>query len=183
MAVQQTLYTVEEFEDILARPENRDRLLELVDGEIVEKVPAQKHGVIAGNVFGFLWNHCRMTEQGRVEQEVRHRLPGDEHNDRLPDVSYYADASKPLVERGPVPYFPDLAVEVKSPDDSWPGMRAKARYYLDNGCRMVWLLYPEKQLIFVLTADDEDVLTADDSLSGGEVVAGFSVLVREIFPA
>ncbi|MCL4880357.1 MAG: hypothetical protein KJ064_27135 [Anaerolineae bacterium] len=38
------LYTIEEFEHILGLPENRDRLLELIEGEIVEKMVTQEHG-------------------------------------------------------------------------------------------------------------------------------------------
>jgi len=37
MTVQKQKVTVKEFEDFLARPENRRRLFELIDGEIVEK--------------------------------------------------------------------------------------------------------------------------------------------------
>lgn len=38
MAIQSRLYTVNEFEQILAQPENSERLLELVNGEIIEKM-------------------------------------------------------------------------------------------------------------------------------------------------
>src|SRR5512145_1154911 len=183
MAVPKTkLYTIDEFEEIVTRPENADRLLELIHGEIVEKVPTQKHGVIAGNIFGFLWTYSRQNHVGYVAQEVRHRVPGDKHNDRLPDVSYYADASKPLVERGPVPYLPDLAVEVKSPDDKLPKMREKAAYYLEHGCQMVWLVYTERRMVIVLTPEGKDILSIDDELGGGKVLPGFTLKVADIFP-
>ncbi len=41
------LYTVDEFEELLKLPENAGRLLELIDGEIVEKMPTEEHGSIA----------------------------------------------------------------------------------------------------------------------------------------
>jgi hypothetical protein len=36
-------YTVEAFEHLADLPENRDRLLELIHGEIVEKEPPEEH--------------------------------------------------------------------------------------------------------------------------------------------
>src|SRR5215831_15924519 len=110
MAVsREKLYTVEEFEDYIARPENKDRLLELINGEIAEKVPTQRHGEIAVNISTEIKLYVKRTGAGRVVVEVRHRIPGDEHNDRLPDIAYYADGSKPSIKQGPVPYMPDLA--------------------------------------------------------------------------
>jgi hypothetical protein len=47
MVVGKKLHTVEEFDEFIARPENRDRLFELLRGEIVEKVPTQQPGLIA----------------------------------------------------------------------------------------------------------------------------------------
>ncbi|MGB1287786.1 MAG: hypothetical protein ACPG7F_14700 [Aggregatilineales bacterium] len=50
MTVLPHLYTTTEFETFIASPENRERLFELIHGEIVEKVPAQRHGMIAAKV-------------------------------------------------------------------------------------------------------------------------------------
>ena len=176
------LYTVDEFDEILARQENADRLLELINGEIVEKVPTQLHGFIAGNIFGFFWNYSRDKGIGVAVMEVRHRVPGDKHNDRIPDVSFYLDASQPLVERGPVPRLPDIAVEVKSPDDSYTQLQEKADYYLANGTKLVLLAYTEKRLLVVRTPDNEDILTEDETFDGGDVLPGFTLPVKEIFP-
>jgi Uma2 family endonuclease len=175
------LHTVDEFEAFIAQPDNDERLFELIEGEIVEKVPTLEHGVITGNIFGPIWNFTRERGIGRVAQEVRHRLPGDEHNNRLPDIAFYTDKTKPLIAHGPTPYLPDLAVEVKSPNDSLPKLRAKAHYYLSNGCRLVWLVIPDKRLVFVLAADDEEIFDEDDTLDGGDILPGFKLPVREIF--
>ena len=45
MTTQEKLYTVDEFEQIIAQPENSERLLELVNGEIVEKMPTEEHEI------------------------------------------------------------------------------------------------------------------------------------------
>lgn len=124
---QQRLYTVEEFEMIAETPQNRDRLLELVNGEIIEKVPTQEHGLYAGNIFGPLWN--------------------------------YAQAH----------------------DDALKKMREKARYYVENGTQLVWLVIPERHIVEVYTPDDEQILDENDALDGLTVLPGFSLPVREVF--
>jgi Uma2 family endonuclease len=173
-------YTVEEFEQIADSEDNRERLLELIDGEIVEKVPTERHGMVTGNIYGPLWMHVKLTRAGRVVMEVRYRKPEDRHNARIPDIAFTA-GNRPVVERGTVPQMPDLAVEVRSPDDSLKKLREKARYYLANGTRLVWLVIPEKRLVEVYSPDDEQVLTEADVLSGGDVLPGFSLPVKAIF--
>jgi Uma2 family endonuclease len=180
MEARQLLYTVDEFERIADSAENRDRLLELIDGEIIEKVPTEKHGMCVGNIYGHLWNDVRIRRSGRVVMEVRYRNPEDRRNARIPDVSY-TSGNEPPVEKGSVPRMPDLAVEVKSPDDSLKTMRQKARYYLANGSKMVWLVDPQRRFVEVYTSDDEQMLFEGDVLDGGEVLPGFQMNVSDIF--
>jgi Uma2 family endonuclease len=182
MAIQPKLYTVAEFERFLALPENGDRYFELIQGEIVEKVPTEEHGLIAGNIYGFLWNYTRQSGVGRAVIEVRVRMPEDEYNSRQPDLAFFADTTRPVVKRGPVLQMPDLVIEVKSPDDTYKSMRERAEYYLMNGAKLVWLVYPDKRLVEVYRQDaDSDLLTADDMLQGNDVLPGFTLSVHEIF--
>jgi Uma2 family endonuclease len=184
MAVQSKLYTVDEFEQVLALPENRDRLLELVNGEIVEKMPTEEHGIIVLRFGSRILVFVDLHKLGRVGVEIRHRSPEDRYNERLPDISFTADTTTPVVTKGPVPRFPDLAVEVKSPDDTFRQMREKAAYYLANGVKLVWLVYPEKRIVEVYPVDgDIQILTEEDTLDGGDVLPGFSMAVTEIFAA
>ncbi|MCB0065142.1 MAG: Uma2 family endonuclease [Caldilineaceae bacterium] len=173
--------TVTQFEEILQLPENSDRLLELVNGEIVEKMPTEEHGMIATNVNIALGLFSRETKSGRVGTEVRYQTAEDEQNSRLSDVSF-TSARRPVVRRGSVPHYPDLAVEIKSPDDSVRKLREKAEYYLENGVAMVWLIYPEQRMVEVYTPDgDVEILFEGDMIDGGEVLPGFSMPVTEVF--
>jgi Uma2 family endonuclease len=181
MLTQTQFVTVDDFESFVALPENRDRLFELIDGEIIEKMPTQQHGFVNADIVILLGIFIRSTGKGRVGVEVRHRMPGDDHNSRLPDIAYYAQVPDPIISKGAVPYMPDLAIEVKSPDDSLKALREKAKYYLANGCRMVWLVLPDQRLVEVYTATDEAILTGEDWLDGGDVLTGFSVRVSEVF--
>lgn len=176
------LYTVDEFEEFLARPENSDSLFELIHGEIVEKVTTEEHSLIVGNIYRPIWTFVDQHDLGRVAFEVRRRVPGDEHNARLPDLEFTRkERLLPVVRKGAVPQMPDLAVEVKSPDDSLHKLREKAAYYLANGTRLVWLVYPKKRLVIAITPDSEEILTEEDTLDGGDVLPGFTLPVRDIF--
>lgn len=180
MVVDHKLYTVEEFEQIADSPENKDRLLELIDGEIVEKMPTEEHGVVVTNLILKLAGFVNEGKLGRVGTEVRHRSPSNNRNARLPDVSFNS-AKRPLVKKGSVPEMPDLAVEVQSPDDTIKEMRESARFYLAHGSKVVWLVFPMQRIIEVYTSGEESILTENDTLTGGDVLPGFSLAVADVF--
>jgi Uma2 family endonuclease len=161
-------------------PENRDRLFELIHGEIVEKVPTREHGIIAGNSVTEFNIYLKANPIGQAAVEARHRPTDDRHNDRIPDVSIVL-GHKPVARRGAENFIPDLCVEIQSPDDSPKLMSEKAAFYLANGAKMVWLIYPRQRIVEVLTATDRQLLTENDTIEGGDLLPGFAVPVRELF--
>ncbi len=179
--IQEAEYTVEEFERILALPENQDRLLELIDGEIVEKMPTREPGFIAAEFVIEIGLFLRSNPIGRVAVETRRHAPGDKRNDRIPDISFVSDINRPLEERGAAEYMPDMCIDIQSPDDSFKMMREKAYFYLNNGSKLVWLVFPAKQLIEIWTTTEQLILTIEDTLTGGEVLPGFAVPVKRFF--
>ncbi len=187
MVVQRKLYTVDEFEAFIALPQNLDRRFELIYGEIVEKMPTEEHGLVAGNIYAPLWNFVKPRKLGRVGIEVRHGLKKDKHNDRIPDISYTsAERVSTVVKQGAVKYMPDLAIEVQSPDDSQREMREKAAYYLQHGSKIVWLVYPADRFIDECTLGDDGEMRIrqydiNSVLTGGELLPGFTLAVRDIF--
>src|SRR5664279_2893202 len=112
MAVQKTApYTIEDYERFIALPENSDRLFELIDGEIVEKMPTEQHGLIQVNLASHIWNYNRQHNLGRVTSEPRHQTPDNRYNSRLPDIAFTSkERALPLVTQGGVPQMPDLVV-------------------------------------------------------------------------
>src|SRR5499433_3104155 len=181
MTVEHKLMTGETFGQFLAT--HRDGLYELIHGEIVEKVPTQEHAKIAGIILGELYLYLKQHPEikAHLGPEVRYRPEGDLYNDRLPDVSVRL-SDQPPVRRGAVPGMPDLAVEIKSPDDTYMSMRDKAEYYVQHGCAMVWLIYPEKRIVEVHQPNhDIDLLVAGDTLGGGDVLPGFTLAVEKVF--
>ncbi len=183
MAVQKKLVTVDEFEAFIALPQHRERVFEHVDGEIVEKVPTERHSLIAGNLYTATREFVKPRRLGRVTFEVRYRVPGDQHNARIPDVAFTrSDRLLPVVDESAVPLIPDLCVEVQSPGDSPKQMRDKAAYYLATGAQLVWLVYPTKRMIEAQYPDGEfDIYVEGDTLSGRDVLPGFSLPLTDVF--
>jgi Uma2 family endonuclease len=178
-----TRVSYDQFERFLAERENADRHFELIDGEIVEKnMPTEEHGQVTGNIFGPLWVFNQQHKLGRVVVEVLYRHPDDPNNARQPDISFTLNSSDPVVTKGAVPRMPDLAVEIKSPTDSYKDMREKAYYYLAHGSKRVWLVYPEKRQVEVIVNDDFQLLSESDTLDGGDLLPGFALPVSAIFP-
>ncbi|MGH7645260.1 MAG: Uma2 family endonuclease, partial [Gemmatimonadales bacterium] len=76
---------------------------------------------------------------------------------------------------------PDLAVEVLSPGDRPGELLAKVADWLNAGSRLVWVVDPERRHAVVYRADGTETLVgADDSLSGEDVVPGFSCPLASI---
>jgi hypothetical protein len=57
-----------------------------------------------------LWQYTRQSGFGRVVIEVRVRMPDDDYNSRQPDLAFFADTTRPVVQRGPVLQMPDLVL-------------------------------------------------------------------------
>lgn len=103
---------------------------------------------------------------------------------RIPDVSFIAGARirEGGVPEGYIPFAPDLAVEIVSPNDRAEDVHDKVREYQSAGAKLVWVLWPKRRSLTVHTADGRARdLGPDDALDGGEVLPGFSVRVVELF--
>jgi len=173
--------TLAEFERLLALPENQDRQLELWAGEIIETMPTPLHSFIQ-QLFGLLiGNYLLNHPVGYTFPELRIRIPGEDYTP-VPDVCFVSHERGTFDWDQPLPFMPDLIVEIQSPDQSDKFMRDKADYYLTHGCRRVVLVY-SKRIVEVLTPDERQLLNVDDTLSGGDVLPGFRVEVAKLFPA
>lgn len=180
MAIQKETYTIAEYSELANAPDN-NRILELIDGELVEKMPSFTPSRIAAKVIFFLTQFNMQHDLGYVTGADGGYVMG-EGNVFIPDVGYISKQRLPEEPRREVPVPPDLAIEVKSPTDSIRDLRKKAERYIDFGTRLVWLVFPETQTVEVYVPDvDVITRTIDDSLDGGEVLPGFTLAVREVF--
>lgn len=171
--------TVAAFADFLARPENANATYELINGEIVKKVVTEEHGIYVLNIGAEIRAYLKQNRIGHVTTEAQHSV--DAYNNRRPDVSFRRTTG-PAVRQGAIPQMPDLAVEVKSPSQSYDLLREKARYYIANGTQLVWLVWPASQTVEVHRPNTEpETLTVDDTLDGGDVLPGFELPITVIF--
>jgi Uma2 family endonuclease len=79
---------------------------------------------------------------------------------------------------------PEVVVEVISPTDRYFAVTDKVQEYLDAGVKLVWVVHPEQQTVMVYraTGGDPSLLHIHDSLSGEDVLPGFSCPLASIFP-
>ena len=187
MLAQEKLHTAEEFWEIAQRPENADKRLALIDGEIIEMPPSsQTNTVIAARIIYFFNAFVIPRELGYVTG-ADGGFTLSQHNARQPDVAFIAKARHPVLEGVAFPIAPDLAVEVISPSETSNEVLKKVQRYIEAGTRLVWAVYPLEQAVHVWTAAPDGGLHVktfgiEDRLDGGDVLPGFTLKVRDIFP-
>ena len=171
--------------DVLAALEApRKRLCELVDGVLVEKAMGFGESVLALFLAELLNAFVRPRNLGLVSgPDGILRLGAG--NVRIPDVAFTSWDRLPGRRRpaAPIPDLaPDLAVEVLSPSNTAAEMARKRAEYFAAGVQLVWEVDPRARAVRVYTTPDRMTELRDtDVLSGGAVLPGFGLVVRDLF--
>ncbi|MDB5309617.1 MAG: hypothetical protein JWO38_3819 [Gemmataceae bacterium] len=160
------------------------RLVELVDGILVEKPTGCLEGLLAAVLGSILLTFVRSRTLGLVGgPDAIMRLK--EGQDRLPDISYTAWASLPADDahlKAVAVYAPDLAVEILSAGNTRKEIERKRREYFAAGTKLVWIVDPDDRTVAVFTdPDTHTLLTAADTLDGGTVLPGFTLPLADLF--
>lgn len=170
--------------DDLLRARIPDKRTELVQGRLVVREPAgSRHGLVAMNLGVELAVHVKRTGGGAVfAAETGFKLASNPDTVRAPDVAFIAKDRLPSRDtRGYPALAPDLVVEVLSPDDRPGEVLAKVGDWLSAGCRLVWVVDPERRVARVYRHDgSEAILTETDTLDGEDVLPGFSCALVSI---
>jgi len=172
-------------EELLRLPDDGHRY-ELIEGELKVMTPASpRHGRIAMRLGSLIEQHVRQRDLGVVyAAETGFKLREDPDTVRAADAAFVAKERIPP-EGEPEGYWaiaPDLVVEVISPSDSAPAVQSKVADWLAAGCRIVWIVYPDTETVTEYCSWQEvQVLTADQTLEGSDVLPGFVCPVRELF--
>lgn len=184
MALREKLYTAEEFFEIASLPENEDKRLELDDGAIVDMgSSSQINAVTAARISYFLNAYVIPNDLGYVTGADGGFKLGEKRVP-IPDVAFISKSRVPRLKGTYFPFAPDLAVEVVSPDED---IFKKAREYLHARTHLVWAVYTDEKMVYVMRLDADGSIRSvpfgvDSALDGGEVLPGFTLSVREIFP-
>ncbi len=177
------LLTAEEFSRLPDPPDGSKQ--ELVRGEIITMPPPGiEHGEVQMNTAMLVKGHTRAKKLGRVAVESGVKTESGPDTVRGPDISYWSYERLPRGKRvvGYHDLAPDLGIEVRSPDQSWNKLLEKVKEYLAAGVRMVWLIDPDKRTVTVHRKRGKPrVLTERDTITGDDVLPGFSCRVAEFF--
>jgi len=164
--------------------ERRGHLCELIDGTLVEKAMGWHESRVAMALGHLLESFLDEHDLGIVTgADGTIRLMAGQV--RIPDVAFFSWNRFPdrRLPEEPIPDLaPDLAIEVLSPGNTEAEMRRKLRDYYTAGARLVWYIEPRQRTARVYTAvDQETEIGEDQSLSGGDVLPGFELPLRDLF--
>jgi len=188
MELRERVYDIDEVWALYHQPKNEGKRFELIDGVLIEmSAPGGEHGAISINLGFYLRAFCLEQDLGIATAGTGYHPPDDRLTLLVPDVAFISHkrAPKPF-PRKLVPVMPDLAVEIRSPSNTMTALREKARLYLDLGATLVWIILPDEESVEVcrLTETGEterEIFGSDDTLSGEQVLPGFTLDVRQIF--
>jgi Uma2 family endonuclease len=188
MVTHEKFYTADDLWELSQLSENDDKRYELIEGVLIEMSPAgNEHGLIAGNWFGHIWSHVFQNNLGYVTAAetgyILYKNPNGKDTVLAPDVGFYVtERAQGKIYKRFAPFPPDLAVEVASPSESGDEIQHKIQTYLRYGTRMVVYVYPKSQTVNVHTPSGVQTLDIDGTFDGGDVLPGFTLAVRDIFP-
>src|SRR5687767_4072866 len=123
MVISDKTYTTKEFKEYAAQ--HPDRVLELINGRIVEEVTTEEHGIIAANIVAELriWKKSKNIK-GYYSVETSVELADDDKNYRQPDVCFrFTDEAAST--KGALDTVPEFCVEVRSPTNTPKELREK----------------------------------------------------------
>src|SRR5262245_3918350 len=166
----------------------QDELLyEIVNGQRVELPPMSAYATwLATRLQNRLGPYAEDKSLGTSVTEMLFVLDAEHDLRRRPDVAFVSTARWPLDRALPMTgdwdVVPDLAVEVLSPNDVFKDVLAKVREYFHYGVQVVWVIAPEEQQVYVYDSPTHvRILTAQEELTGGEVVPEFRMLLGQLF--
>lgn len=170
--------TASAFDDWVQLPENADKRLEFVAGEIID-VPSNPYvSKIAGLILTFINIYLFKNDIGHVTGEAGgYMVAGERYAPDVAFISYEKQAE--LTKQGYNPNPPDLAISIAKSHLS--KLSIKLGNYLAVGT-MVWIVRPEKQSIEVYQpATPTKVYRAKDSIKLDNVLPDFELKLSDVF--
>jgi Uma2 family endonuclease len=174
--------TLEEF---LKRPEiDESPVLEYIGGRVEAKpLPQRKHCVITNLLTNALNQVAEPPGLGTAFGELRCTFGG---RSMVPDVVFQIAEHVELDDEGEYIneslWQPGIHVEILSPDQSAAESIETLSFSARHGCRLGWLIDPERKTIRVRRPGRKlRQLPADGVLEGEPVLPGFRLPVAELF--
>ncbi|MEG4022829.1 Uma2 family endonuclease [Microcoleus sp. S13C4] len=131
-----------------------------------------------------IWTWNERTELGEVfDSSTGFTLPNKA--DRSPDVSWVEkarwEALTPEQKDNFIPLCPDFVIEFLSASDRLTKTQEKMQEYMQNGCRLGWLINHKKREVEIYRLGQKvEVLTSPLTISGENVLPGFVLNLQKI---
>jgi Uma2 family endonuclease len=127
---------------------------ELVNGElIIVPTAGYLHELIKSRVLELLIAYQIKYESGEVFAEAQ--FPIADGSARVPEVAFVGNAKLagvPVTD-DPIPFVPDVAVEVVSDSETARDAEYKVQQYLASGVNEVWQIFPHERIVRIRTRD------------------------------
>lgn len=171
-------YTTAEFEELASD----GNFYELIEGKLhLSPATGDEHGRIRQRIVRQLHRFDPSGKLGEDWQNTHFLISST--FEPAPDFAFVVANRVPPVRQGTVEVVPDLVVEVLSPGDIWSEIVKKIQLYLQAGVKLVWVVDPFDQGIFVyrLNQPCKSLLLLNNELDGEDVIPGFKMKVAELF--
>ena len=176
------LMTAEEFSNL---PDD-DLRHELINGELITMpLPKLPHGRAATRLGGPLVQFVEDHDLGEIYiGDVGYQLTWNPDTVLGPDISFIS--KQRLKEMDEVEGYgqgpPDLAVEVRSPEDRRGKVNKKISQWFESGTRQVWIVEPKHRRVTVYRSEsDTTTFSGSDYLESQDLFPGFRLSLDRIF--
>lgn len=176
--------TDEEFVDFCI--EHRDLKIERsATGEIIIMSPTFSETGNFNNEISFqltYWN--KINQSGKVfDSSTGFTLPNGAM--RSPDACWVPNAKWNALtdaqKKSFAPVCPDFVIELRSASDLLKNLQDKMEEWIDNGCRLAWLIDLQDKTIYIYRADGSKNVAKGfaQAISGEEILPGFELNLNE----
>lgn len=167
--------TVEEFR---AMPESERFRKELIDGEIVEMGwGGPEHELLKSNAIRVLMVYLIPNPVGRIFAESTFSR---EVFAVMPDVSVILRSRLNAGLDHLLEQAPDLAIEIVS-SEAAATLERKIAWYLANGSKAVWTVYPAERIVRVYDAQGDSVRLRENDIVRCDLMPGFEAPISAFF--
>ena len=129
------------------------------------------------------WNH--RYKLGEVADSSGGFVLPD-HSVKSPDAAWTSNdrimaLSSEERERNFSAVCPDFVIELKSKTDAIEVLKLKMKMWIENGCRLGWLIDPDKEIVYVFSNVNVSVhIGFDLPISGEPVLMRFELVLGEL---
>ena len=130
-----------------------EALFEIIDGERVEMPPMSSLSAKLANRLARRLDACTWADDGEAFVEMLFHLALPVDRNRRPDVAWVSfqrwPKDRPMPDKNAWEVAPNVAAEVVSPTDLVEELMQKISEYFRAGVELVWVVYPNEQLVHV----------------------------------